>query len=160
MATGNDSRAKVLVLDADRKHAAELSHRLKFLDYDPIIVDSTDPNGATVTFVVPAFTQCGAPVPVVCVPESGSLFPPGDTVVTCTATTEFGQVNTCQFVVTVRNLGISFGPQPGTVQVDWTGGGTLQSASDPAGPWTDLGGVTSPYVTPADQPGLFFRVKY
>ena len=42
MATGNDSRAKVLVLDADRKHAAELSHRLKFLDYDPIIADSTE----------------------------------------------------------------------------------------------------------------------
>ena len=37
MTTGNDRRAKVLVLDADRKHAAELSHRLKFLDYDPII---------------------------------------------------------------------------------------------------------------------------
>ena len=42
MATGNDSRAKVLVLDADRKHAAELSNRLEFLDYDPIIADSTD----------------------------------------------------------------------------------------------------------------------
>ncbi len=42
MATGNDSRAKVLVLDADRKQAAELSHRLKFLDYDPIIGDSAD----------------------------------------------------------------------------------------------------------------------
>lgn len=42
MATGNESRAKVLVLDADRKHAAELSHRLKFLDYDPIIADSID----------------------------------------------------------------------------------------------------------------------
>ncbi len=42
MATGNDRRAKVLVLDADRKHAAELSHRLRFLDYDPIIADSTE----------------------------------------------------------------------------------------------------------------------
>jgi len=41
MATGNDSRAKVLVLDADRKHAAELSHRLKFLHYDPIIAQSS-----------------------------------------------------------------------------------------------------------------------
>ncbi len=40
MATGNDSRAKVLVLDADQKHAAELSHRLKFLHYDPIIAQS------------------------------------------------------------------------------------------------------------------------
>ena len=42
MANGNDSRAKVLVLDADREHAADLSHRLKFLDYDPIIGDSAD----------------------------------------------------------------------------------------------------------------------
>ena len=40
MATGNDSRAKILILDADRKHAAELSHRLKFLDYDPIVGES------------------------------------------------------------------------------------------------------------------------
>jgi sigma-54 specific flagellar transcriptional regulator A len=41
MATGNDRRGKVLVLDADRKHAAELSHRLEFLDYDPIIAQSS-----------------------------------------------------------------------------------------------------------------------
>ncbi|MGI9247855.1 MAG: sigma-54 dependent transcriptional regulator [Woeseiaceae bacterium] len=41
MATGNESRAKILVLDADRKHAAELSHRLKFLHYDPIIAESS-----------------------------------------------------------------------------------------------------------------------
>ncbi|MBT8067661.1 MAG: sigma-54 dependent transcriptional regulator [Gammaproteobacteria bacterium] len=40
MATGNDSRAKVLVLDANVQHAAELSHRLKFLDYDPVIAES------------------------------------------------------------------------------------------------------------------------
>jgi sigma-54 specific flagellar transcriptional regulator A len=41
MASGNDSRGKVLVLDADRKRAAELSHRLEFLDYNPIIAQST-----------------------------------------------------------------------------------------------------------------------
>jgi sigma-54 specific flagellar transcriptional regulator A len=41
MTTGNDSRAKILVLDADRKHAAELSHRLKFLHYDPVIAESS-----------------------------------------------------------------------------------------------------------------------
>ena len=40
MLTGNDSRAKVLVLDANVRHAAELSHRLKFLDYDPVIAES------------------------------------------------------------------------------------------------------------------------
>ncbi len=41
MVTGNDSRAKVLVLDADLQHASELSHRLKFLHYDPIIAESS-----------------------------------------------------------------------------------------------------------------------
>ncbi len=40
MTTGNDSRAKVLVLDANLQHAADLSHRLKYLDYDPVIAGS------------------------------------------------------------------------------------------------------------------------
>ncbi len=39
MATGNDSRAKVLVLGTDVERSAELSHRLEFLDYDPIVTD-------------------------------------------------------------------------------------------------------------------------
>ncbi len=55
MATGNDSRAKVLVLDADRKHAAELSHRLKFLHYDPIVATSSesigDPDDVTAVII-------------------------------------------------------------------------------------------------------------
>jgi sigma-54 specific flagellar transcriptional regulator A len=42
MQTGNDRRAKVLVLDANLQHAAELSHRLRFLDYDPVIAESAD----------------------------------------------------------------------------------------------------------------------
>ena len=46
MGTGNEGRAKVLVLDADQKHAALLSHRLKFLHYDPIISQSADAIGA------------------------------------------------------------------------------------------------------------------
>ena len=41
MLIGNDSRAKVLVLDANLQHASELSHRLKFLHYDPIIAESS-----------------------------------------------------------------------------------------------------------------------
>ena len=51
MQTGNDSRAKVLVLDANLKHASELSHRLKFLNYDPVIAATSgsgvDPDGVT-----------------------------------------------------------------------------------------------------------------
>ncbi len=43
MATGNDRRAKILVLDADRVRAAELCQRLQFLDYDPIISTPSEP---------------------------------------------------------------------------------------------------------------------
>ncbi len=46
MGTGNEGRAKVLVLDADQEHAALLSHRLEFLHYDPIISQSADVVGA------------------------------------------------------------------------------------------------------------------
>ncbi len=38
MATGNECRAKVLVLDADGERAADLGRRLDFLDYDPVII--------------------------------------------------------------------------------------------------------------------------
>ena len=38
MATGNDSRTKVLILDSDRERAANLCSRLRFLDYE--ILDS------------------------------------------------------------------------------------------------------------------------
>jgi HYR domain-containing protein len=39
---------------------------------------------------------------VVCVPPSGSLFPHGTTLVTCTATDASGNISTCQFPVTVQ----------------------------------------------------------
>ena len=52
MAPGNDSRAKVLVLDADREHAAGLVNRLRFLDYDPIIGASAECLHEDVTAVI------------------------------------------------------------------------------------------------------------
>ena len=43
------------------------------------------------------------PAPVVlCVPTSGSIFPLGTTLVTCTATDAAGNQATCQFPVTVQ----------------------------------------------------------
>jgi hypothetical protein len=58
--------------------------------------------GAIVTFDDPAATDnCGNPV-IACVPASGSFFPVGATTVTCTATDNAGNSNTCTFVVTVE----------------------------------------------------------
>jgi IgGFc binding protein/GEVED domain/HYR domain len=126
-----------------------------------ITVPCQGTEGAVVEFNVKAQTSCGYPVEVVCDHLSGSLFPPGQTVVTCTATSPVGQTAGCTFLVTVQCLSIDFGPQPGTVEVKWTGGGTLQRATDPAGPYTDLPTAISPYrFTPPSNFGEFFRVRY
>ncbi len=45
------------------------------------------------------------------------------------------------------------------VKVEWTGGGTLQSATEVSGPWTDQAGAASPYETAVDGAARFFRVK-
>jgi len=59
------------------------------------------PPGEIVTFSVTA-SDCRDPAPtVVCVPPSGSFFPRGTTLVTCTATDASGNQSTCEFPVTV-----------------------------------------------------------
>ena len=63
--------------------------------------EATGPNGAFHDFVATA-TDLVDPAPVVvCVPASGSLFPIGDTVVTCTATDASGNFSTGTFIKTV-----------------------------------------------------------
>jgi hypothetical protein len=59
------------------------------------------PAGEVVSFTVSA-SDCRDPAPdLVCVPPSGSLFPPGRTLVTCTATDAGGNMAVCQFPVIV-----------------------------------------------------------
>jgi hypothetical protein len=59
------------------------------------------PPGEIVTFSVTA-SDCKDPSPqIVCVPPSGSFFPIGTTLVTCTATDAFGNRSSCRFPVTV-----------------------------------------------------------
>jgi len=58
--------------------------------------------GEIVTFSVSA-TDCQDPAPgVTCVPPSGSFFPRGTTLVTCTATDASGNQASCQFPVVVQ----------------------------------------------------------
>ncbi len=47
----------------------------------------------------------------------------------------------------------------GRATIEWTGGGTLQSASSPSGPWADIPGSLSPYLAPTGSPPLFYRVR-
>ncbi len=68
-----------------------------------VLADCSGPNGAVVTFVVTA-TDDNDPSPdIVCNPASGSLFPPGETVVICTATDEAGHSTSCEFPVIVSD---------------------------------------------------------
>jgi hypothetical protein len=67
-----------------------------------IVVDATSPNGANVTYNASAVDFFGNPVPVTCVPPSGSHFPLGITTVICTATDSAGNTGTASFTVQVR----------------------------------------------------------
>ena len=62
------------------------------------------PPGEIVTFAVEADDDQDPAPAIVCVPPSGSFFPRGTTVVTCTATDASGNESTCQFPVTVRSM--------------------------------------------------------
>jgi len=68
-----------------------------------IVVECTSPNGAPVKFDAYATNVCnGAQEPLVCTPPSGSVFPPGTTVVCCTnAPSANGVQFSCCFKVTV-----------------------------------------------------------
>jgi hypothetical protein len=58
--------------------------------------------GEVVIFTVTATDDLDPSPGVVCTPPSGSYFPPGTTVVTCTATDASGNESTCQFPLTLR----------------------------------------------------------
>ena len=60
--------------------------------------------GEIVSFSVTASDDCDPAPSVVCVPPSGSLFPPGTTLVTCTATDAAGNQSMCAFPVVVMPL--------------------------------------------------------
>ncbi|MGH8004731.1 MAG: HYR domain-containing protein, partial [Limisphaerales bacterium] len=71
----------------------------------PNIVKGNDPNNCDtlVTFIAIPGDNCPG-VSYVCSPPSGSLFPVGTTVVTCTATDAAGNQAECQFTVTVNDV--------------------------------------------------------
>ena len=67
-----------------------------------ITVPATSSEGAIVTFTTPTANDIvDGPLPVTCRPRSGSVFTPGTTTVTCSATDSRGQEGTTSFVVTV-----------------------------------------------------------
>jgi Tol biopolymer transport system component len=67
-----------------------------------LTVDATSPNGATVSYSASATDDVDPTPTVECSPASGSVFPIGTTVVSCTATDDAGNSASGTFNVTVR----------------------------------------------------------
>ena len=72
-------------------------------------VQIAGPGGTVVNFTATALDAVTGPVPVVCVPPSGSLFPGGTTLVTCTADDGLGNITTHTFSIKVNRPPV---PQP------------------------------------------------
>jgi len=66
-----------------------------------IVVQASGPDGATVSFNVDATDDVDGPVAVTCEPSSGSRFPLGTTIVSCSASDSAGNRATGTFTVTV-----------------------------------------------------------
>lgn len=66
------------------------------------IVEATGPDGAAVAYTPPtALDAADGPLPVACTPSSGSTFPLGQTLVTCSVTDSDGNTTSTFFTVTV-----------------------------------------------------------
>jgi hypothetical protein len=127
--------------------------------------------GATPTFATPVFTDaCDTNVVVTCVPASGTLFPVGTTVVTCTGVDDSGNRGLCSFRVTVTDVPISLSITRSGANViirwpvtcvDYVLEGTANLGSG----WTAVGapvGISGGFyqvTLPATGPHFFFRLR-
>lgn len=68
---------------------------------DSITAEASSAAGAIVTWTSSATDAVDGPRPVTCTPESGTLFPLGDTLVSCSATDTLGQETNALFIVSV-----------------------------------------------------------
>ena len=86
----------------------------------PLRVEATGPTGSSVAYRVRA-VDSGRPVPVRCTPPSGSRFPLGETLVSCSATDAAGNIGTGSFRVTVVDtVAPRFTRVPHRIDVDAT----------------------------------------
>ncbi|WP_240394197.1 HYR domain-containing protein [Desertimonas flava] len=111
---------------------------------DDIEVTASGPDGAVVTYEATAQDSVGGDVPVDCQPPSGSLFPVGTTVVTCTATDN--PVVPAGFYGYVRAIS-QIDPGPGNVTTGTFTVTVRSAAPTPDSPSTTTGGT--PTTTPA-----------
>jgi hypothetical protein len=77
-----------------------------------VVVNACTTGSHSAGFEVSATDNCGE-VPVSCSHESGSEFPDGETVVSCSAQDAFGNLSSCEFLVNVGGGDPTDAPTPG-----------------------------------------------
>lgn len=122
------------------------------------VVLATSTNGAVVNYTVSASDLCD-PSPVVsCTPSSGSLFPMGDTTVSCWAWDVAGNTNHCSFKVMVR--AIVARPEASGIVLNWSVPDVvLKEADTVSGPWSPVEGATSPWTVLPTSPRKYYRLE-
>ena len=90
------------------------------LSCPPAVVAECTGGLTPVTFTATAVDVSGAPVPVTCVPPSGTGFLLGESNVVCTASDRFGGSSTCAFTVTVVDTTPPSVNCPGDIRIDST----------------------------------------
>jgi hypothetical protein len=98
-------------------------------------VEATGPTGGAATFTVTAEDATGSPLPVTCLPASGSVFPIGVSAVTCSATDPVAsKTSTANFSVTVADTTPPVVTVPGPITA---------SATSPSGALVTYTGVSA-----------------
>ncbi len=133
---------------------------------DNITVECNSAAGAVVDYAVSAMAGC-TPLEVIyrcadgCdrIVSPGSVFPFGTTRITCQAMRSGEIVASCSFSITVNCTRLSINRTGPKVSLQWQGGGVLQVADRPAGPWTDASLSGSQTDLAARDPQKFYRLR-
>ena len=125
------------------------------------------------TYPTPTFTDnCDTSTPTICSPPSGSSFPIGATLVSCTAVDDSGNVGSCHFTVTVNDQPalLSISRQGGNAVVCWpigcadyvlesTPSLTMPISWSPVGIAPVVSGNSFCVTTPIQPGNQFFRLR-
>lgn len=122
-----------------------------------ILVEATNSSGTAVSFIVTASDANPVPPTVSCTPTSGSTFPLGITVVTCSATGASGMTAHASFTVRVQDTRPPRISQPPDLTLAATGPSGVQVAY-PGPLASDTGGPANPTVTCIPGSGSAFPV--